>query len=87
MIPPAELPPASTKNERRLETLGRKAAEGVEFARQRDELALAMWQDGMSIPEIAARLDRADKRGGGEGVTHHAVQKRLYRLRRNDDAC
>ena len=75
-------PPARGQAQRQLETLQKKVTEGQLALARRDELAYAMWQDGMSQAEIAARLDRADRAAGGDGITLAVTQKRLFRLRK-----
>lgn len=78
--------PPQTSNETRLEDLQMRLTRALhEVARltaERDDLALRMWLD-QRIPqaEIAERLDRADRRAGGEGVSYAAIQKRAWRAR------
>lgn len=77
--------PPKTTDERRLEQLqGRLTAAQRSVAalqEQRDALALRLWLDSC-VPqaEIAERLDRADRRAGGPGITYAATQKRIHRL-------
>lgn len=49
---------------------------------RRDELAFQLWNDGWSYPQIAERLDAADRSAGGSGVTLSLISKRLYLIRR-----
>ena len=80
------IPPPRSQDERNLEAFQEKVAQG-EIARvRRDELAFKLWTEGMTQAEIADRLDRADRRGGGEGVTTSTTQKFLFRLRKKKEA-
>jgi hypothetical protein len=86
---PMFTPPPNTKSERELEHLQKKMTE-AELVRQRsrerrDALALEMWAAGMNQNELAARLDRADRAAGGNGVEPGAVQKTLFRLRKKQE--
>lgn len=78
--------PARTPRERELERLQVKATKGaLQQARARalrDQLAFRLWREGMAQDEIAARLDRADRSAGGDGVAVTAVQKTLFRYRK-----
>jgi len=74
--------PARGPEERQLESLQRKIAEGQVAKKRRDELAFKMWRGGMGQAEIAERLDRADRSGGGGGVGAAATQKALFRYRK-----
>ena len=75
--------PPTTATERQLETLQTKLtkaeADAARLATQRDDLALRLWLGGMPQAEIAERLDRADRRAGGAGISYAATQKRLWR--------
>lgn len=76
-------PPRST-DERSLEQvqmrLTRAQLETARLAAQRDGLAQQLWFDRrMTQAEIAERLDRADRRSGGAGVSYAQLQKRLWR--------
>ena len=83
--------PARTSDETRLETtqirLARATREVARLTTERDAIALHMWLDAR-VPqaEIAERLDRADRRGGGDGVTYAATQKLLWRRRQRVDS-
>ncbi len=78
--------PAHTPDERSLEKLQKKVAEGEIARGRRDELAFQMWNDGMTQAEIAERLDRADRSAGGQGITASTTQKVLFRLRKKKEA-
>lgn len=82
-------PPPITQKERELETLQKKMTEADLIRRRsrqrRDALALEMWTEGMNQNELAARLDRADRAAGGNGVEAGAVQKTLFRLRKKKE--
>lgn len=71
-----------TVKERELERLQAAVTKGEASRVLRDELAFELWQDGMTQKEIAERLDRADRRHGGTGITHGTTQKSLFRMRR-----
>ena len=76
--------PPRTSDERRLEQVQARLTaaqrEVSHLTEQRDRLALRLWLDE-NVPqsEIAERLDRADRRAGGEGVSYAAIQKRIWR--------
>lgn len=78
--------PPKTSDERKLEQLQARLTaaqrETAHLTEQRDRLALRLWLDDC-VPqsEIAERLDRADRRAGGEGISYAAIQKRIWRLR------
>ena len=78
--------PPKTNDERRLETLQSRLTaaqrEATSLTEQRDRLALRLWLD-KCVPqsEIAERLDRADRRAGGGGISYASIQKRIWRLR------
>lgn len=80
------VPPPKNANQRNLEVLQKKVAEGEVARERRDRLAFSMWQAGMTQNEIAQRLDRADRSGGGSGVTASTAQKLLYRIRKRSEA-
>lgn len=46
------------------------------------ELAFRMWMDGYTQKDIGERLDRADRRAGGAGISPGTAQKMLYRTRK-----
>jgi hypothetical protein len=76
-------PPRSV-DERSLEQvqmkLTRAQLEAARLTAQRDGLAQQLWFDRrMTQAEIAERLDRADRRSGGDGVSYAQLQKRLWR--------
>lgn len=80
--------PPSSPDERRLEQVQTRltaAEQNVSrLTAERDALAMRLWlSDAMPQAEIAERLDRADRRAGGEGITYAALQKRVWR-RRNE---
>lgn len=79
--------PARTPEERELEKLQKKVTEG-DIARKRLEAAaFRMWTEhGMTQREVHARLDRADRSAGGEGLRLDRVEKMLARRRRRDEA-
>lgn len=74
--------PPRTPDERELEHLQQKVAEGEVARARRDALAFKLWSDGMKQADIADRLDRADRRGGGPGMTHSTTQKLIFRHRK-----
>ena len=80
------VPPPRSSDERNLEAYQEKVAQGDIARHRRDELAFALWNDGMTQAEIAERLDRADRRGGGDGVTTSTTQKFLFRLRKKKES-
>lgn len=75
--------PPSTSDERALEQtqarLSKAEADVARLAAERDRIALRLWHAGLPQAEIAERLDRADRRAGGEGISYAATQKRLWR--------
>jgi hypothetical protein len=75
-------PPSST-DERALEQvqsrLTRAELDVERLAAERDRIALRLWHAGLPQAEIAERLDRADRRAGGGGISYAATQKRLWR--------
>ncbi|MCJ7725650.1 MAG: hypothetical protein MUP76_04595 [Acidimicrobiia bacterium] len=71
-----------TPNETELERLQAKVTEGERARERLTELAFTMWQDGYTQKDIAERLDRADRRAGGDGITHGTAQKMLYRTKK-----
>ena len=81
-----DLGPARTPDERRLELLQsqitRRERDLAQLQSQRDALALSLWLDErMTQGEITDRLDRADRRAGGPGMSYARVQKKLWRAR------
>ena len=83
--------PPKTADERRLEQLQARLTaaqrEVATLTAERDQLALHLWLDE-NIPqsEIAERLDRADRRAGGDGISYAQTQKRIWRQTRNGTA-
>ncbi len=71
-----------TPEERDLEHYQELATKGEIARTRRDEIAFRLWQDGMTQKEIAERLDRADRRYGGSGISHGTTQKALFRMRK-----
>ena len=76
-------PPSNAVEQRLENTQVRLTKAQLDVARlsaERDELALRLWLD-QSLPqaEITERLDRADRRAGGPGISYAATQKRLWR--------
>lgn len=83
--------PPRTNDERRLETLQARITQAQQQVNnlivQRDHLALHLWLDArVAQSEIAERLDRADRRAGGNGVSYAAMQKRMNRLQQANSA-
>lgn len=74
--------PPRTPNERELEHLQAKVTEGERARDRLMELAFRMWMDGYTQRDIAERLDRADRRAGGSGISAGTAQKMLYRTRK-----
>lgn len=82
--------PPRSRTETKLENtqmrLARAQRELVKMTAERDALALHLWlDDRLTQAEIAERLDRADRRAGGPGVSYAAVQRALYRRRQHGD--
>ena len=80
--------PARNRAETQLEhvqvRLTRAQRDLAKLTAERDSLALVLWLDQrMAQAEIAERLDRADRRAGGRGVSYAATQKNLWRARRS----
>lgn len=75
--------PPSSSDERALEQtqtrLTKAERDVMRLAAERDRIALRLWRDGLPQAEIAERLDRADRRAGGGGISYAATQKRLWR--------
>ena len=76
--------PPRTSDESALEStqsrLTRAQRDVARLTAQRDALAQRLWRDrSMTQAEIAERLDRADRRAGGDGVSYAQLQKRLWR--------
>ena len=69
-------------DERELERCQELATKGEQARQRRDEIAFRLWQEGMTQKEIAERLDRADRRHGGNGISHGTTQKALFRMRK-----
>ena len=63
------IPAPRTPDERELETLQGKVTEGDKARQRLTELACNMWLSGSyTQQDIAERLDRADRRHGGDGL-------------------
>jgi len=78
--PPRNL--AEAKLEQTQARLAKTQAELARLTQERDKLALHLWIDQrMSQAELAERLDRADRRAGGVGVSYAATQKLTWRAR------
>lgn len=75
--------PPSSSDERALEQtqarLTKAEADVARLTADRDRVALRLWHAGLPQAEIAERLDRADRRAGGQGISYAATQKRLWR--------
>ena len=78
-------PPARTQVERELERLQRTVTQGLLADEKRKRLVLALYRDGMSQVEIAARLTRGARSAGGEPVGEDAVNKLVSRYRRRKE--
>lgn len=79
--------PPRRQDERDLERIQAKMTKAsieLDQARAlRDQIAFKLWRNAkMPQDEITARLDRADRNAGGTGVTIAAVQKALFRYRK-----
>jgi transposase len=74
--------PPRTPDERELEHLQAKVTEGERARERLTELAFRMWMGGYTQKDIAERLDRADRRAGGDGISAGTAQKMLYRARK-----
>lgn len=75
-------PPPRSQVERELERTQRLVTQGTLADVSRRKAIIALYRDGMSQVEIAARLTRAAKAAGGEGVGEDAVNKLIARSRR-----
>lgn len=75
-------PATHTPDERELEHLQAKVTEGERARDRLMELAFRMWMDGYTQKDIGERLDRADRRAGGAGISPGTAQKMLYRTRK-----
>lgn len=75
------IPAPRTTRERDLELLHTVVIEGERARVKRDRIAVALFEEGMTLAEIHGRLSRADKRARGKGVSMAAVQKFIYRMR------
>lgn len=75
------IPPPKTSAERDLERLTSQVAQGDVARARRGKLAHQLWVNGMTHAELAARMDRADKRGGGTGVSLSQAQKIVQRAK------
>jgi hypothetical protein len=69
--------------ERELERMQRIVTQGQLADRRRKELIIRLHDAGMTQVEIAARLDRASRSAGGDGVGEDAINKIVARARRN----
>jgi len=81
--------PARSARERRLEriqtSLTKLCAQVNLLTSERDHLILDLWlQENVPQAELAERLDRIDRQGGGPGISYAATQKRMWRAR-NDE--
>jgi transposase len=65
-----------------LERTQRTVTQGLLADERRKTLIVKLHRQGMSQVEIAARLDRASRAVGGEGVGEDAVNKLVARARR-----
>jgi len=73
--------------ERELERYQEAVTKGDIARARRDEAAFLLWtQHDMTQKEIAERLDRADRRHGGGGISHGTTQKMLFRIRKSKEA-
>lgn len=68
--------------ERELERMQRLVTQGQLADTRRKELILKLHEQGMTQVEITARLDRAARSAGGDGVGEDAVNKLIARQRR-----
>jgi hypothetical protein len=75
-------PPPRSQSERELERTQRTVTAGLMADERRKSLILELHRGGMSQVEITARLDRASRSAGGEGVTEDSVNKIVARSRR-----
>lgn len=74
-------PPPRTQPERDLERAQSKVTEGAFATVARRKLIISLYEDGMSMPELAARLTRASKRVGGPEVSLASVEHVIRRSR------
>ena len=74
--------PVEVKLEQTQARLTKAQRELANLTRERDQIALTLWLERrMSQAELAERLDRADRRAGGDGVSYAATQKLCWRAR------
>lgn len=74
--------PPRTPDERELERTQRLVTQGLLADDRRRKLIVKLHQEGMSQVEITARLDRASRSSGGDGVGEDSVNKLVARSRR-----
>jgi len=73
--------------ERELERLQKIVTKGDVARRRRDEVAFDLWANhGHTQNDVAERIDRADRREGGSGVSHFTTKKMLFRIRKSKEA-
>jgi hypothetical protein len=75
-------PPPRSADERELERAQRSVTLGQLADARRKALVIELYRTGMRQVEIAARLDRAARAAGGEGVGEDAVNKLIARSRK-----
>ncbi len=76
-----EVPPPRTPLEKELERVQISITRGSQAEERRREIIAALYEQGMTQVEIAARLTRAAQRAGGDPVGEDAVQKNYRRWR------
>jgi len=81
MINGKPVAPPRSQEERELERSQRTVTQGLLADEKRKKLIVKLYREGMSQVEIAARLDRASRAVGGEGVGEDAVNKLVKRYR------
>lgn len=79
-------PRPRTAVERELERTQRTVTKGLIADDRRKQLIVQLYRAGMTQVEITARLDRASRAAGGEGVGEDAVNKLVARSRRKVSA-
>lgn len=82
-------PPHSAR-ERRLERIQERLTklciQVTQLTVERDRLVLDLWlRDNVPQAQLAERLDLADRRAGGDGISYAATQKRLWRARNDEE--
>lgn len=76
-------PAPQSQDERDLERMQGLVTKGEQARKMRDDLAFRLWwKGGLTQADIASRLDRADRRAGGKGISLASTQKSLFRMRR-----